>query len=134
MFSCCNLYNSFCCLNLNYLDFCRYVTYPSTTKVAFPSSHSSLKVSSCETPLSAAVSAPASRDAMTCVELPVEQPYCSADETRLYTIRCVMNCSAYDSNYCPMMCKNTTFSKCRYRFVHSQHELGEAPKFRDAKS
>ena len=76
---------------------------------AFPSSHSSLKVSSCEIPLSAAVSAPASRDAMTCVAPPVEQPYCSADETRLYTSRCVMNCSAYDSNYRPMMRKNTTF-------------------------
>lgn len=69
------------------------------------------KVSSCEIPLSASVSAPASRDAMTCVVLPFEQPYCSADETRLYTIRCVMNCSAYDSNYRPMMRKNTTFFK-----------------------
>ena len=49
--------------------------------------------------LSAAVSAPASRDAMTCVVPPIEQPYCSADENRLYTSRCVMNCSAYDSSF-----------------------------------
>ena len=69
----------------------------------------SLNVSSCETPLSAAVSAPASRDAMTCVAPPIELPYCFADENRLYTSRYVMNCSAYDSNYRPMMRKNTTF-------------------------
>ena len=62
-------------------------------------SNSSLNVSSCETPLSAAVSAPASKDAMTCVELPFEQPYCSADETHLYTSHCVMNCSAYDTSF-----------------------------------
>jgi hypothetical protein len=36
---------------------------------------------------------------MTCVAPPIEQPYCSADENRLYTSRCVMNCSAYDSSF-----------------------------------
>ena len=56
-------------------------------------------VSSCEIPLSVAAFAPESKDAMTCVAPPIEQPYCSADENRLYTSRCVMNCSAYDSNF-----------------------------------
>ena len=64
---------------------------------AFPSSHSSLKVSSCEIPLFVAAFAPASKDAMTCVEPPIEQPYCSADETHLYTSHYVVNCPAYDS-------------------------------------
>ena len=68
-------------------------------------------VSSCEIPLSVAAFAPESKDAMTCVAPPVEQPYCSADENRLYTSRCVMNCSAYDSSYRPTMRKNTTFFK-----------------------
>ena len=62
-------------------------------------SNSSLNKSSCEIPLSVVAFAPASRDAMTCVAPPIEQPYCSADENRLYTSRCVMNCSAYDSNF-----------------------------------
>ena len=30
--------------------------------------------------------------------------------------------------------KYNIFSKCRHLFVHSLNELGEAPKFRDAKS
>ena len=62
-------------------------------------SNSSLNKSSCGTPLSASVFALECRGAVTCVAPPIEQPYCSADENRLYTSRCVMNCSAYDSSF-----------------------------------
>ena len=74
-------------------------------------SNSSLNKSSCGTPLSASVFALECRGAVTCVAPPFELPYCFADENRLYTSRCVMNCPAYDSNYRPMMRKNTTFFK-----------------------
>ena len=74
-------------------------------------SNSSLNKSSCGTPLSASVFALECRGAVTCVAPPFELPYCFADENRLYTSRCVMNCPAYDSNYRPMMRKITTFFK-----------------------
>ena len=91
-------------------------------------SNSSLNKSSCGTPLSASVFALECRGAMTCVAPPFELPYCFADENRLYTSRCVMNCPARDSNFRPMMRKITSFFKMSPSFCSLPERTRQNPE------
>ena len=61
----------------------------------FASCCSLLKLPNGAKMLSGLISAAASKDAMTCVGPPAEQPCCSVGENRLYIILSMMNLSAF---------------------------------------